>query len=314
MAEDFEMASLLASLQESAELDSSGSFSFDSSRSALLLEKFQLPAPAYFMLHGVGAAVASGSSLVDIRLRSDLFQVDFDGVTFSAEEMDHCLAGLWSRQLRPEVVRLRELALARAGATRWSAQPLQYQSNGKKQSLKVYRSDWSSRLRHVLRSWGRQEEEDLLRQHLVPLPTCLIQLNGQRLTSLSLPQQVVRAWTVPSLELPAQLGWELDCEVLAWKEDGWPGDARGLICQLPFGENSPARMTGTLQATFRSYWPGYLDLVLNGRLYRCRLPAAFKNWWAVFWVSGLHRDLSHTFIDAEELTRFHRLIEHCAQL
>jgi len=216
------------------------------------------------------------------------------------------------RQLRPEVVRLRELALARAGATRWSAQPLQFHSNGKKHRLKVFRSNWSSRFLRVLGSWGRQEEEGLLRQHLVPVPQCRIQLNGKPLESFTMPRQVSRAWAVPQLNLPADLRWNLDCEDLAWPEV--PADACGLICRLPAGEDSPARMAGTLQATFRSYWPGYLDLILNGRFYRCRLPVSLKNWWAIFWVSGLHRDLSHTFIDAEELTRFQRLIEHCAQL
>ena len=309
MTENFEMAALLESLRADGDLDSSGSFTFDPSRAGELLEKYRLPAASYFMLHAVGAAVASGSSRVEIWLTSSSFELQFDGAAFTAQEDEHCLAGLWSGDRRAQVVRLRELALARVGATQWSARPLRLGVARGRQWLRTSRADLGSLALRLLGPWGRSEEENLLSQHLVPTPSCTLHLNRRTLPGLSLPSQVIRAWGIGG-PLP-ELNWP--CQRLDWSEPGFPPEAVGLVCRLPQGEESPARMGLSLEAAFRSYWPGYLDLILNARLYRCRLPARFSNWWATFWVSGLHRDLSHTHIASEELDKFQRLLDHCAQ-
>lgn len=300
------MAGLLSRLQDAAEFDSSGSFQFDTNRAAALMEKYRLPSAGYFMLHAVGAAVASAASQIQIQLRSDRFQIQFDGVPFSPSEAENCFATLWSGERDPALIRQRELALARGGASEWTRAPFCLKNIGSLQQIRVDRPHWQARLLRFLGRWGRSEEEELLAQHLVPTPQCAITLNGKNLTGLTPPQQCRQRWSLgkhdPTL---SEVDWSLLPELSADQRQLLES-SRGLICQLADGENSPAQFRGH-QAT-RSYWPGYLDFVLNARLYRCPLPNPLRNWWAIIWLSGLRRDLSHTHIAAEDLQTYQDLI------
>lgn len=307
MGDELEMEGLLARLQDAARFDSRGSFQFDTRRAAALMEKYRLPSAGYFMLHAVGAAVASSSSRVAINLRSDRFQVQFDGIPFSREEAEDCFATLWTREREPGLIRQRELALARGGASEWTKSPFQIQAEGR--LFRVDRSDLQARALRFLGSWGRSEEEELLRQHLVPTPTCAVVLNGKALQGLTPPRSWRQVWSLGGHdpEIP-QLDWT---ELADSREDHrlLLEGCRGLIYQLRDGENSPAQFQGS--GATRSYWPGYLDFVLNARLYRCQLPPTFSNWSGLVWLGGLRRDLSHTHIAADDLGLFHRLFELC---
>ena len=303
------MAELLERLQAAADFDSSGSFQFDTNRAAALMEKYRLPSAGYFMLHAVGAAVASSSTLLDIQLRSDQFQVRFDGLPFTPEEAENCFATLWNRDRDGGLIRLRELALARGGASEWTRSPFQIRNQAAGQQIRVQRPQLQARLLRFLGAWGRSEEEELLGQHLVPTPECSIVLNGKKLSGLTHPSQWRQSWSLgghnpnlPELDWGAQADLSADQRLLL---EG----SRGLIYLLRDGENSPAQFRGA--GATRSYWPGYLDFILNARLYRCPLPRALSNWWGVVWLSGLRRDLSHTHIAAEDLQLFQSLILQC---
>lgn len=298
------MAELLERLQAAADFDSSGSFQFDTQRAAALMEKYRLPSAGYFMLHAVGAAVASASGQVKILLRSDCFQVDFDGIPFTPEEAENCFATLWTREREAGLIRQRELALARGGASEWTRSPFQISASGRQ--IRVLRAGLQPRLLRFLGAWGRSEEEELLSQHLVPTPECSIVLNGKKLSGLTHPQKWRQSWSLGghNPNLP-----EIDWGVVSDDQRLLLEGSRGLIYLLKDGENSPAQFQGA--GATRSYWPGYLDFVLNARLYRCPLPGNLSNWWGVIWLSGLRRDLSHTHIAAEDLQLFQSLILGC---
>ncbi len=302
------MSELLDRLQAAADFDSSGSFQFDTNRAAALMEKYRLPSAGYFMLHAVGAAVASASSLVEIQLRSDNFQVQFDGAPFTPEEAENCFATLWTREREAKLIRQRELALARGGASEWTRSPFQISNRGNGQQIRVQRPQLQARLLRFLGAWGRSEEEELLHQHLVPTPECSIVLNGKKLSGLTHPRQWRQSWSLggDNPNLP-----EIEWGSVSDDQRVLLGGSRGLIYLLQDGENSPAQFQGA--GATRSYWPGYLDFVLNARLYRCPLPGPLSNWWGVVWLSGLRRDLMHTHIAAEDLQLFQGLIRQCQE-
>lgn len=305
-----ELDEVLTRLQGMGSLDSQGAFSLDSSRARLLLEKYRLPAATYFMLHAVGAAVCSRATRVQVSLRSDRFEVLFDGEPFLAEDVDHCFASLWSQERSHSVMRLRELAIARGGAEGWGAREFSLgRSPTGLQRIRVLKRGLGSKLRLTLGWLGRREEEDLLRQHLVPTLDCQLSLNGKPIQALAFPHQVERAaeWQAREMldELKITSQTPLQPDWLDDEQQAWLSSARGVICRLPASDRSPS--------TLRAYWPGYLDLILNGRLYRCPLPQPLSRCWAIFWLSGVRRDLSHTFIAAEDLAVFVRLISEFNQ-
>lgn len=290
---------MLRQLQGMGRLDSQGGFSLDCSRARLLLEKYRLPAATYFMLHAVGAAVCSRATRVDIELRSDRFEVTFDGDPFSSEDAEGCFASLWSDDRSHQVMRLRELAIARGGAAEWPAGQFTLGPTGNgRQRILVRKKGVASKLMLPLGWLGRRDEEELLRQHLVPTLDCRLSLNGRSIPQLAFPRRVERgaAWQAEALleGLGVENRTALDLSPSEF------GQARGVVCRLHPDDRSPT--------TLRAYWPGYLDLILNGRLYRCPLPRPLANCWGIFWLSGLRRDLSHTFIAADDLAFFHRLL------
>ncbi|MCA9796851.1 MAG: hypothetical protein KC910_33810 [Candidatus Eremiobacteraeota bacterium] len=304
------MEEMLSRLAGMGRLDSQGSFSLDPARARLLLEKYRLPSAVYFMLHAVGAAVCSQASRVDIELRSDRFRLTFDGDPFGPDDVDHCFASLWSPERDRAVMRLRELAIARGGAPGWGATDFRIApAPDRRQSIVVERKGLRSKMRRMLGVMAVSEEYYLLRQHLLSTPECQLWLNGRDLGEMKRPTRALRAasWRAPELleqletrqparHLDQLAGLSADQQALL-------AGCRGLVCQL---------YSGALPAgadIIRSPWPGYLDLVLNGRLYRCALPRQWKDRWGLFWVSGCRRDLSHTNINSDDLQLFHRLLE-----
>ncbi len=287
---------VLANLRGMGTLDSQGSFTFDVGRARLLLEKYRLPSAVYFMLHAVGAAVASHSSRVDIELRSDLFQVSFDGDSFAPEDVEGCFASLWSDD--PALARMRELAIARGGAAEWGAS--EFILDGR--SIRVPKKGLSARLRRALGGLATAEGHNLLEQHLVSTPSCTITLNRRPLQAIELPAQVRSAAGWQSPELLEQVRSLNPVQQLVRLREPLVLDCQGMVCWL-LPEDRGIR-SGT-----KSYWPGYLDLVLHGRLYRTRLPERWSDCWGMFWLNGLRRDLSHIHLRAEDLAIFHRLFE-----
>ena len=282
------------------QLNSRGEFTLDVSRASLLLERYQLPSPAYFMLHALGAAVASGASSVEMTARGDLFQLIFDGEPFSPEEASECVASLWLDGGRPEVLRLQELAIARGGAMQWGAKEftLERLASGL-QRLRVLRGGWLKRLQGAFQS----EELQALRDHLVSTPTCEVSLNGKPLPSLTYPRDLAQAFALGESSLPllASLPNGTPSQCLT----GYPEfDGVGLLCQLPgivrLPEWAPMKSR-------RSFWPGFMDVILNARLYRCPLPPGWNGWWGVFYLGSLRRDLSFSYLAEADVERLRSL-------
>jgi hypothetical protein len=308
-----ESDALISRLAGLAQHDSAGNFSLDPARARLLLEKYRLPAPEYFMLHAVGAAVASGATQVAISLRSDRFRLVFDGTPFGPQDPQECFTSLWGDERDPAQFRLRELAVAQGGAWEWGADQFRLAPEGGRQMLSVQRTGWKPALMRFLGPLGRSEQEQLLVGHLVPTPTCQLLVNGHPLPPLVLPKVVLtlaRLGFESSIEshTPPR---ELHLNQFPWlepEERALLASARGLFCVLLPQERSPAIWDGTRGSAQRKYWPGYLDLVLNGRLYRCSLPHSHANCWGILWLTGLRRDLSHTMISGGDLAVLFRVL------
>ena len=302
---------LLTSLSGVGQLNSRGEFTLDASRAALLLEKYQLPSAAYFMLHAVGAALASGATSVEATVRKDLFELVFDGEPFSPEDASECVASLWLEGDRPEVLRLQELAIARGGAQQWGAHEFSLEPfNDGRQRLRVPRPGWMNRLT------GRfvtTEDLSVFLDHLVPTPQCQFHVNGKPLAALTPPSEVVSAYAVgeDSLSLLERLPPDTSRRVL--KTLGLP-EGRGIICQLPQTAKGHWENSKKANKAQRRYWPGFMDVVLNGRLYRCPLPPEWQDWWGVFYLGSLKRDLSFSYLAERDLIRLRSAFEQARDL
>jgi hypothetical protein len=299
------MDDLLAQLQDTGRLDSQGSFSLDAGRRDLLMEKFQLPAAIYFMLHAVGAAVCSGASHVHVKVRSDHFGLRYDGQPFTPDQVESCFGSLWSPERDRETMRLRELAIARIGSHAWGAREFQTDRSGSFQRLRIPKPGWPARLAWIFGDPGRRESEALLHQHLVSTPSCQISVNGRPVDPLQLPTDVVHAvaieWSALASHLPETFRTLDSLEWLSAGQRSLMAGGYGLVARLPQSNYST-------QIGMKSCWPGYLDLVLHGRLYRTLLPASLSGCWAMFVLSGVKRDLSHSFIAPSDLQFLIRLI------
>lgn len=283
-------------------LDSEGSFSLDPVRARVLLEKYRLPSAVYFMLHAVSAAVASRAGIVKIELRADSLTVDFDGQPFSPDDADDCFSKLWSKDRDPQTARLQELAIARGAAEQWGSTHFSICSTEAGETrLQVCKSTLGNRLKRLLGSAGYSRELELLRDHLVSSPHCSISLNGRQLPAISAPKEVQAVYLWRRKSLPHEIAVEQPSTLMDPVDNSTVNTAEGLVCRLLPGD----RLTG---GDPRTYWPGFLDLLVNGRLYRYRLPADVRGYWGIFWSSGLHRDLSHTNILQSEVEEFVDLV------
>lgn len=285
----------LESLLLGLEVDSQGRFTLHADRAQALAEKFRLPAPSYFMLHAVGAVVASGASRVDIRLRPAHFSLQWDGPEINPQDLADSHHSLWSSDRA--VARWRELAVASEGARAWGG-PLQLVAGG----LQVERTGWMNRLRSNLSRSNHNEDLRIVRDYLVSSESCTVQVNGEPLPGIPLPP----------LAAAARLGdVAVQCESPVWEPDfAWLDDelllgARGVVGRLLPGHASPAH-SGPRHA-----WPGYLDLVVHARLYRCPLPARWRNCWGILWLRDIRRDLSLSSIAPAEMKNILRLVDGC---
>lgn len=291
---------LLEDLSGVGQLSSRGEFTLDAARASVLLEKYQLPTPSYFMLHAVGAAVASGATLVEAKVYPDLFQLTFDGEPFSPNDASECVASLWLTADRPEVLRLQELAIARGGAMQWGAREFTLENLGEgRQRLRAPRAGWMKRLGRIFRS----EDLAVLLDHLVPTPTCEFRVNGKPLAGLEPPPALVRAFAVGEASVPLLQSLPKSALAVRIEPEGRL-DGQGLICQLPrallLGDWASGNFT---KKSRRSFWPGFMDVVLNGRLYRCPMPPGWNDWWGVFYLDNLQRDLSFSYLAERDLDR-----------
>lgn len=50
-----------------------------------------------------------------------------------------------------------------------------------------------------------------------------------------------------------------------------------------------------------------MDIVLNARLYRCPLPPRWNDWWGIFYLDHLERDVSFSYLAESELDRLRDL-------
>lgn len=291
MSGQSDIEQLLRSLTGVGQLNSQGEFTLDPSRAERLLERYQLPTPAYFMLHAVGAALSSGATHLKATLRRDLFELVFDGELFSSQDASECVASLWQSSEHPEVLRLQELAIARGGALQWGAQEFLLENLGQGlQRLRVPRLGWMNRLTG---RFLKSEEIAIFSDHLVPTPQCQIELNGKKLSEMSLPSTLQHAFVVGESSLPL-LGHFPPGTATTVLDPEELSESQGVICYLPKsrGERSP-----------RCFWPGFMDVVLNGRLYRCPMPPGWNNWWGVFYLRHLQRDLSFSYLAEPSLER-----------
>lgn len=296
------MDNFLNQLVGMGRLDSEGSFSLDPVRARVLLEKYRLPSAVYFMLHAVSAAVASQAGTVKVELRADSLTVTFDGLPFSPEDADHCFSKLWSKDRDPQTARLQELAIARGAAEQWGSTHFSISSTEAGDTrLRVCKSAWANRLKRLLGSTGYSREYELLRDHLASSPRCKISLNGRQLPAISPPKKVQSLYLRGRKSLPFEIAVEQPSTLLEPDDNPTLNTSEGLVCRLLPGD----RLT---TGEPRSYWPGFLDLLVNGRLYRYRLPSTLRGYWGIFWSTGLQRDLSHTNILESEVEAFIELV------
>lgn len=290
-----QLASELALLQSEGQLHSQGHFTIDPQRARRLLSQYRLPTPSHYYLNAVAAAVCSRSAEVRLRLRSDSLTVSFNGQPFTPEEVARCDDSLLSASRVRENVRLRELSL-----TRYGAPDFRLDAN----SIAITRPGVGPKLLRFLGRFGRQSEEEMLLDHLVSTPDCTLFLNGIRIPALTFPQKVQDMVYWGAGEPPADFrGQGLNPGTGDFA--GIHAETQGYLFRLMPGEASPGMWSGAQRAVLRAYWPGYLDLVQSGRLYRYALPARLSNCWAVFYSTALRRDLSQAFIaeaDVEFLT------------
>jgi hypothetical protein len=315
------LQSLLEQLQVTGKLESSGSFTLDAARAHFLLEKFQLPTPAYCMLHVVAAAVCSQSTEVRIGLRADRFEVTYDGIPFQPEDIERCFASLWLSARDVAITRLRELAIGRSSASDWSADSFVLaQAKPGFYKIQMRRPGWIRQLTRLLGRYGRLDDEALLSSSLVSTPSCNLFLNAKRIQAIETPSEVMTAVTLQSEFRPGRQPSVLarrSAKTIFVKDLNWASEdqrkllegAQALMCQLLPDQISPAIWKGQQKAVMKTFWPGYVDVVQAGRLYRCQLPPSLANCWGIFFVFNLKRDLSQTSIAREDLDFLIRLLE-----
>ncbi len=306
MSGSADIEQLLTELGGVGQLNSRGEFTLDPARASLLLEKYQLPTPSYFMLHAVGAALASGASTVEVGVYKDLFQLVFDGEPFSPDDASECVSALWLEGNRAEVLRLQELAIARGGAMQWGAREFTLeQLDDGRQRLRAPRGSWMGPLGRLFRS----EDLQVLIDHLVPTPTCSFRLNGKPMNGLILPPSVEHAYAVGEISRHLLEGLPPKAATSVLESDALP-HGTGLLCRLPrallLGDWAHSGFTARSK---RSFWPGFMDVVLNGRLYRCPLPPGWSAWWGVFYLNLMQRDLSFSYLAERDLERLQSLFE-----
>ena len=131
---------LLAALGKVGDFHSQGRFTLDYERSKLLLERFQLPTPAHFVYCLIAAAALSFPSEIHITIRTDGVEVSFDGRPFAQDELEQASGSLFLSSRNPDTLRLQELAIGMAGATRWGATHFEVDSRGPRNRIGVGRA------------------------------------------------------------------------------------------------------------------------------------------------------------------------------
>ncbi len=106
------MQALLEGLKRDGDYESSGSFSLDAKTSLEKLDKFQLEDPSQLVLHIVACAVFRGATRIQFEIDSDDVRVAFDGLSFSASEMESIFSSYFDSDSSPRNRSRAELAVA----------------------------------------------------------------------------------------------------------------------------------------------------------------------------------------------------------
>ncbi len=298
---------LLAALGENGDFHSNGRFTLDYERSKLLLERFQLPTPAHFVYCLIAAACLSFPTEVQIALKPDGIEITFDGRPFGQDELEQASGSLFLSSRGADVIRLQELAIGMAGATRWKANLFEVNNISGRSRIQVSKGGLLTRLKGVFGRFGYAFDESELREHLASSPNCRLLLNQHLVPEVLAPKSCLiyshlgGQDTEPGFQSLLPHLRELSTGLFLQQE---PNDSHHDQI-LVFMDSQ----VGDQRSTTPRFELGIMTVVLNGRQFKHDLPGRLKHIQMIVYCHNLKKDLSQQALASAEVDHLVNTLE-----